>query len=194
MASQMTDSCMASRPWHYRLAACLFFAANLAIFSSAASGASAEPEPGTVGSSCNVGEQGPAIVVNVEGLKDRTGLLRLELYPDNKADFLAGDIELLAAGKTFRRVVEPTPASGKVELCIRAPSPGAYALMLVHDRNGEDSFSISNDGVGVPGNPPSLHGSPSLAQAHIDIGSGVSHVTIVMMYRQGLFSFGPLQG
>jgi uncharacterized protein (DUF2141 family) len=132
-------------------------------------------------------------VVDVQGLKDRTGSLRLELYPDNKADFLADDTKLLAAGKTFRRVVEPTPTSGEVKLCIKVPAPGAYALSLVHNRTGEAGFSISKDGVGVPGNPPSLYGSPSLAQAHIDVGSGISHATIVMMYRRGLFSFGPTQ-
>ena len=132
-------------------------------------------------------------MVDVHGLKDRTGSLRLELYPDNKADFLADDTKLLAVGKTFRRVVAPTPASGEVELCIRAPAPGAYALMLVHNRAGETSFSISKDGVGVPGNPPSLYGSPSLTQAHIDVGRGISHATIVMMYRRGLLSFGPTQ-
>jgi uncharacterized protein (DUF2141 family) len=155
--------------------------------------AAASPEPGTIGSSCDVGEQGPAIVVDVVGLKDRTGSLRLELYPDTKADFLVGDTKLLAAGKTFRRVVEAVPPSGKVELCIRAPAPGPYALMLIHNRTGEPSFSISNDGVGVPANPESLHGSPSLTQAHVDVADGVSHTTIVMMYRQGLFSFGPLR-
>jgi uncharacterized protein (DUF2141 family) len=153
----------------------------------------AGPELGTVGASCRADEQGPAITVAVQGLEDRTGSLRLELYPANKTDFLADDGKLIGAGKVFRRVVRPTPVSGAVKLCIRAPAPGAYAILLVHKRANNSDFSASHDGVGVPGNPTTLYGSPSLQQARVEIGSGVAHATIRLMYRRGLFSFGPMR-
>ena len=39
--------------------------------------------------------RGPAIQVNVSDLKDRTGLLRLELYPANDKDFMRPDMDRL---------------------------------------------------------------------------------------------------
>ncbi len=56
---------------------------------------------------------GPAILARIEGLKDRKGNLKLELYPANEEDFLADDGVLERAGKTFRRVQVPTPASAR---------------------------------------------------------------------------------
>jgi uncharacterized protein (DUF2141 family) len=40
-------------------------------------------------------------MVEVAGLKDRTGKLKLEVYPDNDADFLMDDNVLVYQGKTF---------------------------------------------------------------------------------------------
>ena len=72
---------------------------------------------------------GPKLYVNVTGLKDRGGRLKLELYPANEADFLKDDRDLKKEGKPFRRVWASTPASGTVTLCIRAPSEGQWALL-----------------------------------------------------------------
>ena len=90
---------------------------------------------GSDAAACRPGE-GPAIAVEVAGLKDRTGELKLELYPGEEADFLKDDRVLIAAGKTFRRVTVPTPATGPTTLCIRVPKPGRYALLLTHNRDG----------------------------------------------------------
>jgi len=148
---------------------------------------------GTAQARCRANESGPAIMVDVRGLKDRSGTLRLELYPDDAADFLADDTKLVGAGKTFRRVIVVPPAQGDPTLCIRTPSPGRYALALIHDRDGKPNFSIWHDGIGVPGNPSSLHGSPTVDQARVTVGSGIIHSSITMTYRRGLFSFAPLQ-
>jgi uncharacterized protein (DUF2141 family) len=85
---------------------------------------------------------GPAIAVDITGLKDRTGELKLELYPGEEADFLKDDHALIAAGKTFRRVSVPTPATGPTAMCIRVPRPGRYALLLTHNRDGKNKFSF----------------------------------------------------
>ncbi len=65
------------------------------------------PPLGIEGASCAPDEKGPAVRVNVLGLKDDHGLLRLELYPAEDGAFLANDRVLIAQGKVFRRVVEP---------------------------------------------------------------------------------------
>ena len=70
---------------------------------------------------------GPKLYVNVTGLKDRGGRLKLELYPGNEADFLKDDRTIKAEGKQMRRVWSQMPASGPVVLCIRAPSAGQWA-------------------------------------------------------------------
>lgn len=152
------------------------------------------PEPGTAEGQCRPEESGPAILVTVDGLKDRSGVLRLELYSSDPKDFLAGDSDLIAAGKTFRRVVEAPPASGPVHLCIRVPGPGTYALALIHDRDGKRSFSIWHDGVGFAGNPPVTHGKPPPDKARITVGNGLTQTVIIMNYMRGLFTFGPVGG
>jgi len=132
-------------------------------------------------------------MVEVVGLKDRRGLLKLELYPDRDGDFLADDNVLLAAGKTFRRVEIPVPSSGPVDMCIRAPGPGRYAISILHDRDGDRRFALSNDGVGFAGNPKLGWSKPRANDASASVGSGLARIRIIMNYRRGLVSFGPIK-
>ena len=102
---------------------------------------------------CRPGERGPAVIVNVLGLRDRTGLLKLEVYPATDEDFLADDSHLVASGKTFRRVESTIAPAGPVGLCVRVPHAGRYAISLLHDRNRNHRFDLSGDGIGFAGNP-----------------------------------------
>lgn len=151
------------------------------------------PDLGKADSQCRPNEHGPAYLVDIQGLKDRRGRLKLELYPANDTDFLADDNVLLSAGKAFRRVELPVPASGPVQLCIRAPSPGTYALSLLHDRDSNRRFTLSTDGVGFARNPRLGLSKPRAAAASAPVGNGPTRITIVLNYRRGLFSFGPLK-
>ena len=144
-----------------------------------------KPERGRAGADCRAGEPGPALAVDVLGMKDRRGALYLELYPDNDRDFLAADKDLIAQGKPFRRVpLAPIPA-GHVELCIRAPETGRYALIVLHDRDGDGKFGVWSDGIGFPGRAGALHGRPSAHAAAIEIGPGVGTVRVILAYRRG---------
>jgi uncharacterized protein (DUF2141 family) len=138
---------------------------------------------------------GPAIQANITGLKDRTGTLLLELYPANEADFLAKDSDLRGAGKTFRRVHADLPASGAVSVCIRVPAAGTYALFLQHDRDGKNKFNFWSDGAGLPSNRRIGRAKPTLANARVTVGAGVTAVPITAQYLRGFPpSFGPLGG
>ncbi|HLZ79350.1 MAG TPA: DUF2141 domain-containing protein [Sphingomonas sp.] len=170
------------------------FTLPLMLLALAAAPVPPAPELGTAEGRCRPDEAGPAILVTVEGLKDRTGVLRLELFSSDPKDFLAGDSDLIAAGKTFRRVVEAPAPFGPTHLCIRAPAAGTYALALIHDRDGKRSFSIWHDGVGFAGNPPVVHGKPPPEKARITIGNTVTQTVIIMNYMRGLFTFGPMGG
>ena len=145
---------------------------------------------GSDAAACSPGG-GPAILAEVTGLKDRKGRLKLELYPANEADFLEDDDKLIAAGKTFRRVWTGVPASGAVAICIRVPHPGRYALLLRHNRTGKDKFSFWSDGVGFRDARPIGRSRPDVAQAGVEAGAGVTHITIRMQYLRGLGGFGP---
>jgi uncharacterized protein (DUF2141 family) len=131
--------------------------------------------------------------VTVEGLKDRAGNLKSELYPSNDDDFLADDNKLIMTGKTFRRVEVPVPSSGAVQLCIRIPGPGVYSLILLHDRDANRKFGLSTDGIGFPGNPKLGLSKPKAAAARIEAFNGIARVSIRMNYRRGLFSFLPIE-
>ena len=145
---------------------------------------------GSEDAACAADEPGPALRVDVEGLKDRKGVVRVELYPDNDTDFLADDTALIAQGKAFRRIDEPVPADGKVELCIRAPAVGSYAVAVLHDRNGDLKFNAFVDGAGFPNNPKLGLAKPKARQTSLVIGPGVTAITVIMNYWNGL-SFGP---
>lgn len=141
---------------------------------------------------CRPNEPGPAFLVNVQGLRDRQGRVKVEVYPSNNQDFLADDNALINAGKTFRRVDVPLPASGPVQLCIRVPQAGPYSLMVLHDRDSNHRFGISTgDGIGFGGNPRLRLGRPSAAETRVVAGPRVTPINVVINYRRGM-AFRPL--
>jgi len=151
------------------------------------------PDLGTAEGRCRPNERGPAFLIELVGLKDRKGLVKVELYPNNDDDFLEDDNKLVAAGKTFRRVEMAVPASGPVVLCVRAPAAGTYTLSLLHDRDSNRKFGLSTDGVGFPGDPKLGWSKPKASSAMATAGNGPTPITVTMQYRRGLFSFGPLK-
>lgn len=150
------------------------------------------PDLGKAEGRCRANEPGPAFLVDAEGLKDRQGLLKLEVYPANDKDFLQDDNILISQGKVFRRVEVPVPQSGPALLCIRVPEPGVYTLSLLHDRDANHKFSLSIDGIGFANNPRLGISKPKAAAVAVRAGSGITRIRIVMNYRRGLMSFAPL--
>ena len=161
--------------------------AALALF-ALSSPAAAQRDP--VDGSCAVG-QGPQLRVNVAGLKDRTGRLKLELYPPNETDFLRDDTSLKNENKPFRRVWTPTPGSGPVVLCIRAPSAGQWAVLFTHDRDGKNKFNFWKDGAGFPSNQRLGRSRPKVRQALVNVPAGGGQITVRAQYLKGLGGFGP---
>ncbi|WP_368039899.1 DUF2141 domain-containing protein [Sphingomonas bacterium] len=136
--------------------------------------------------------EGPAIQANVAGLKDRTGIVKLELYPDNPTDFLKDDHDLIAQGKVFRRVEMKPPATGELVMCMKVPKPGRYALLFTHNRDGKNKFSFWSDGAGFPSNHRLGRQRPSVDEALVEVGKGVTVTNIRVQYLRGLAGFGPL--
>lgn len=144
------------------------------------------PDLGKKEGQCRPGERGPSLLVSVAGLKDRQGHLKLEVYPADDQDFLADDNVLLGAGKVFRRIEVPVPPSGPVDLCIRVPGPGVYAVSLLHDRDGNRKYGWTVDGIGFSSNPKLGWSKPRAASVAFTAGPGPTRLSIVMNYRSGL--------
>ena len=159
-----------------------------ALIAPAAAPAAAQPI-GIVGGDaalCRPGAAGSAVLIDVAGLKDRSGTIRAELYPATKDDFLATDTVLEAAGKTFRRVTGVLPETGPVQLCVKTPGPGNYAIVVVQQRGTTRKFNLNADGVGFSNNPRLRWSSPSVESVTVGLGAGINPLTVVMNYFQGL--------
>jgi uncharacterized protein (DUF2141 family) len=145
------------------------------------------PDLGKAEGRCRPGESGPALLVEAVGMKDRSGLMRIEVYPATDQDFLADDNVLIAAGKTFRRVEIATPPAGDVVVCVRIPGPGTYAVSVLHDRNSDRRFNWKIDGIGFSANPKLGWSKPRASASRVIVnGGGVSKISVVMNYKHGL--------
>lgn len=162
-------------------------AAAAAILAPAATAAPLGPDA----AACEAGH--PAILAAIVGLKDRKGIVKLELYPATQADFTRNDTDLIAEGKTFRRVTVAPPATGPVSLCIRVPGPGRYALLMTHNRDGRNKFKYTIDGAGLPANKRIGLAKPKVGGAIVEVGEKTLPLTIRAQYL-GLFGFSPSSG
>lgn len=144
------------------------------------------PELGKAEGQCRPNEAGAAFMVDVIGMKDRGGMLKLEAYPSNNADFLQDDNILINAGKVFRRAEVDPPLSGPVTMCVRVPGPGPYSVTLLHDRDRNRKFGWTVDGIGFAGNPKLGWSKPKAAVTRAIAGAGPTRIQIIMNYRRGL--------
>jgi uncharacterized protein (DUF2141 family) len=152
------------------------------------------PSLGKAEALCRPNEVGPALLITAVGLKDRKGLLRAELYPDNDSDFLQDDAILINQGKTFRRVDLPLSTAGPTTLCLRVPAAGRYALSVLHDRDRNLKFGVFSDGIGFSNNPKLSRSKPKASEAIITVDAGLTRIAIRMNYLHGFMQFGPLEG
>lgn len=135
---------------------------------------------------CAPGAGGAAVQVRFVGLKDRGGTVRAQLYGDNPDTFLD-------KGARLSFIEAPVPAGGVAALCVQLPRPGSYALFGFHDRNGNGKKEFSVDGFGFSRNPRMRLGKPDLADTLVQFRAGVETIDIVMNYRNGLASIGPVK-
>ena len=146
---------------------------------------SAQAALGPDAAACAPGSNRPAVLVNVNGFKNRAGTIRIQLYGSNPSEFLA-------KGKKLRRIDLPVTRGGPMNVCVAVPKPGTYAVAVRHDAdaNGKSNW---NDGGGFSNNPriSLLDLKPSLKEVAISVGGGIKPVNIVLNYRSGL-SVGPI--
>ena len=120
---------------------------------------------------------GPAVLVNIAGLKSRQGKLRVQSYRGTKTEWLK-------KGAWLHRVELPVSGSS-MKVCLPVPSSGTYGIAVRHDVNGNGSTDLSKDGGGMSGNP-SINvfnlGKPSYKKTAFQVGNSVKSITIDMKY------------
>ncbi|RJF85997.1 DUF2141 domain-containing protein [Sphingomonas cavernae] len=137
--------------------------------------------------SCQNG--GPAVIARVNGLKARTGVVRVQLYTDNKATFLEKK-------QYVERVDVAATRSGAMDICVPVPKAGRYAISVRHDVDGNGKTSRA-DGGGFSGNPSvsisdlALKRKPDINRVAFSVGNGARVVPVTLNYIQGL-SFKPV--
>ncbi|MBT2246758.1 DUF2141 domain-containing protein [Sphingobium sp. BHU LFT2] len=128
------------------------------------------------------------------GLKDRTRRILVELYPADEADLLRDKAQLLKEGEIFRRMMAPVSPNGPTHICVTAPSPGTYAMVVIHDRDGQDKFSIQNDGVALPKPQAPGMSRPRVKQASVEFASSPQLLRVHMQFLRGMKGFVPAGG
>ncbi|WP_157216499.1 DUF2141 domain-containing protein [Flavisphingomonas formosensis] len=133
---------------------------------------------------CQADAKQAAALVVVQGFKNRIGTVRVRAFPANSPD-------LFRKEGMIDRVVVPTPASGKVAVCVPLPRPGQYAFDVRHDAN-DNGDTDASDGGGFSGNPKMtlwqamMKQRPDVKDVAISIGNGVTPVPVILNYKQGL--------
>lgn len=152
---------------------CLFPTAVLAAF---AVPTSAPAMVGDVGH-CDQGE--PSVIVQVTGLKQAAGRLKVSVYGDDRSRWL------VSGGKVARVKVPVTATT--MDVCVAVPASGRYAVAVHHDLNlnGERD---RRDGGGYSRNPKVslLNPKPDFERAAFPVGKGPTRVNVTLLYLRGL--------
>lgn len=127
-----------------------------------------------------------AVRVHITGFKTDDGSVRVQAYGANPADFLA-------TGKWVRRVEVQLQGRHSLDVCLRLPRFGDYAVAVRHDANANGK-SDWNDGGGFSRNPrlSLFHLKPAYADVVVTVRRDTPAIPIVMNYRQG-FSIAPMR-
>lgn len=126
------------------------------------------------------GPTGSAILVNINGFRERRGNVRVNVYGSNPSAFLA-------RGQYVRQINIPVSGNGPLRVCVAVPRAGRYAVAVRHDSDGNGRSGWS-DGGGFSRNPSVslVNLRPSYDRVAFDVGRGVAGVNITLLYRYGL--------
>jgi uncharacterized protein (DUF2141 family) len=125
---------------------------------------------------CGAGK-GPAIQVNVRGIKGTSGKIRVQNYPATQSAWLA-------KGRWLHRI-EARASGASLNFCVPLSASGKYAIAVRHDKNSNGKTDISADGGGFSNNP-SINvlnlGKPAVGKVAFSAGPGVTTITVNMKY------------
>jgi uncharacterized protein (DUF2141 family) len=135
---------------------------------------------------CRAGSGKDAVLITIDGFKNRDGTVRVEMWPGTEGDFMRNHHELEAEGKAYHRVTVPVPASGPARVCVPIPGPGTYAVGAFHSPSGQRKFNFRQDGATFTRNPKVGLSKPKAADVAMRFNGGLSEATVTMNYLRGL--------
>jgi uncharacterized protein (DUF2141 family) len=120
-----------------------------------------------------------ALVVDVRGLHSSRGQVLCFLYA-SAAGFPGDPVRALA--KTSAPIAESTASCR-----FAGVAPGAYAVAVVHDENGDgrldrNMLGMPTEGVGASNNPASHFGPPKFDQARFNYRGGGARLSVQIRY------------
>lgn len=128
--------------------------------------------------SCEAGNTGAALLVNVENIRTEEGNLRAQVYSSNPDDFLA-------KGKKLVRLDVPVTTAGEQAMCVQLPGAGKYALVIMHDKNANGKADFFSEGFGFSRNPKLGLGAPDAEEVIMEMPAGVTETTVRLKYILG---------
>ncbi|MEY4270316.1 MAG: hypothetical protein RLZZ58_1532 [Pseudomonadota bacterium] len=143
---------------------------------------------GPAAAKCN--SNATAVLVEVNGFKSRSGILRIQLYASNSKTYLE-------KGKWLERVDLPVAKAGAMHVCVPVDKPGNYLVSVRHDINANGKADKS-DGGGLSGNPDMkltdfiFKRKPVLSAVTFAVGPATRRVPVTLNYVKGL-SFDPVK-
>ena len=117
---------------------------------------------------------GARALVNVLGLENVEGNIRVQIYSDDPEEFLE-------SGKKLLRVDVPVD-SLKMQVCITFPGAGTYAMVVMHDRNANGRADILTEGFGFSRNPKLLFSKPDHDEVAFSVSEGVTEMDVSLNY------------
>ena len=126
-----------------------------------------------------VAEEGQALIqVNVLGLQNTEGRMRAQIYSSDPDEFLEKGMKLVGVDMPIDGAEEPT-------LCVPLPTPGTYALAVLHDKNANGRADFFSEGFGFSNNPKLSLGPPDADEVMFVADAGVSQHDITLSYIFG---------
>lgn len=120
------------------------------------------------------GKAGVHALVNVLGLDNKEGNVRVQIYSDDPEEFLAN-------GKKVLRVDVPV-SSLKMQVCVTFPEVGTYAMVVMHDRNANGRADILTEGFGFSRNPKLMFSKPDHDKVAFTVPRGVIEMDVSLNY------------
>lgn len=129
-------------------------------------------------SQCAPGK-GPAVRVEISGIRSASGNLFVRTYRARESDWLKS--------RRYLHRVDTTPRKGSMSVCVPLPAAGDYAITVQHDANGNRDTDFSVDGAGMSNNPEirtflGIPRPPALDKTRFRAGDGVTRLPIQMRY------------
>ena len=111
------------------------------------------------------------VTITLTGVQARPGPIKASL---NTRD------QFLRAAPAYEAVAEP--AAGGVTLTFRDVAPGDYALMVMHDLNGNDRFDYGTDGWAFSNSARPMTGPPAFDDHKFTVAGAPVRLTETLQY------------